>query len=275
MATTIKISEIDAEGRLRPVDRDHADFLAISINETGLKHPIVVRPTGNAAQPYKLVVGAHRLEAFKMLVFRELEIGKHVVIQEMSDDEARLSEIDENLARHELNALDRALFLLERKGLYERIHPETRHGGDRRSKARTKSQTLALGFREPFSRAAAKKLGLSDAAIKLSVKLAEDLDEEAVKLLRGTKIERNQRELLALAELDDDKQRVVAGLIAAGAAKTTSQAKVTAGFAQAVVRDPQKLLLAQWLSAWEKMDRVTRETALEHAGLTQAKGGKK
>lgn len=281
MVNHVKIADIDASGRLRPIDRDHAEFIAISIKEVGLKHPIIVRPTPDGSEkPYKLVIGGHRLESLRLLAYPLLEEGKHVVIQEMSEDEARLAEIDENLARHELNQLDRAMFLLERKRLYEALYPETKHGGDRTG-AKSKSQTLRLVFRERFSRNAAKKLGLSERAVQLSIDLASKLDPEAVKALRGTKLERNQRELLNIAALEPEQQRIVASLIGAGDAKTSSQAKVTAGIVQPTVSDPQARLYATLVDAWSKADKVTRANFLKAADLSYApaaapeKGGKK
>jgi ParB family chromosome partitioning protein len=280
MVNYIKRADIDASNRLRPVDRDHSELLAASMREIGPQQPITVRPIPDRALPYSLVMGAHRLDAYGLNGWDDLEIGKHVVVVEMSDDEARLAEIDENLARHELNALDRALFLQERKRLYEALYPETAHGKSKKNKGKEKTQTLGL-FRESFSRQAAKKLGLSKAAVELSVTLAGKLDPDAIKALRGTKIERNQRELLAIAALDPEQQRTVAGLIGAGVAKTTVQAKVTAGFEQATVSDPQARLYATLLDAWTKADKVTRANFMAAADLAwapaaaPAKGGRK
>lgn len=282
MVNFINTDDIDADGRLRPVDRDHAEFLAVSIKETGLKHPIIVRtaPEGSNRH-YKLVVGGHRLDAFKLLRWTDLTIGKDVVIQDMTDDEARLAEIDENLARHELNALDRAIFLLERKRLYETLYPETGHGKAPKGRAKEKSQTLAL-FRERFSRQAAKKLGLSEAAIKLSIQIASDLDREAVKALRGTKIERNQRELFAISRLPVEEQRAVAAAIGGGKAKTMVQAKVAVGLEQAIPKDPQTRFRDMLIAGWDGADKVTRAWFLDYVSpktteepAAPTKGGRK
>ncbi|WP_298424043.1 ParB/RepB/Spo0J family partition protein [Rhodoblastus sp.] len=277
MVNFIKISDIDDSGRIRPVDRDHSELIAISMKEIGPKQPITIRPTPGASKPYRLVIGAHRLDAFRLNGWNDLEQGKHFVIEEMTEDQAKLAEIDENLARHELNALDRALFLLERKRIYQSIHPETARGGDRKSAKKSNRKHCDLIFAERFSRNAAKKVGLSERAIDLAIGFAEKLDPQAIKALRGTKLERNQRELLAIAELEPEQQRAVAGLIGAGAAKTSTQAKVTAGFAAAVVHDPQARLYSILLDAWTKADKVTRANFLEAADLAYApaKGARK
>jgi hypothetical protein len=46
-------------------------------------------------------------------------------------NEAQLCDIDENLARNDLDLLERAEHLCRRKEIYERLHPETRRSGYR------------------------------------------------------------------------------------------------------------------------------------------------
>jgi hypothetical protein len=63
----------------------------------------------------------------------------------ISDDEAELIQIDENLVRANLSDAERILHVARRKELYEKLHPETKHGGDRRSAgARSSSQNENL-----------------------------------------------------------------------------------------------------------------------------------
>ncbi|MFT8664020.1 MAG: hypothetical protein ABF772_03195 [Acetobacter orientalis] len=46
------------------------------------------------------------------------------VVKNVNDDEVELLEIDENLCRRELSALDRATFLTRRQDVYQKLHPE-------------------------------------------------------------------------------------------------------------------------------------------------------
>lgn len=284
----ISIAKIDTSRRLRPIDPAHAEVIAASVDEVGMKQPITVRPHPHrgeegCAYEYDLVIGGHRLYGVdKFLHWESLEVGPHVVIEDLDDDQARLAEIDENLARHELNALDRAIFLSERKRLYLAINPEAAHGKAKKSKAQEKSQTLRL-FSERFTKATAARVGLSERTVQLAIQLAEKLDPEAVAALRGTEIETNQRELIALAALDPLVQRQVASSIRQGQAKSTAKAMVSLGLSPAPpVCDPQAKLYATLLDAWTKANKVTRAQFLDAADLIYkpadappSKGGKK
>ena len=96
------------------------DALVASIREVGLLNPISV------TRDRRLISGLHRLEAFRALKRRTIP----AVVLALGRDEAQLCEIDENLARNNLNLLERAEHLCRRKEIYERLHPETRRGGD-------------------------------------------------------------------------------------------------------------------------------------------------
>jgi hypothetical protein len=51
------------------------------------------------------------------------------VLDGLSADQARVAEIDENLIRADLTPSERAVHHAERKALYLKLHPETKHGG--------------------------------------------------------------------------------------------------------------------------------------------------
>lgn len=204
----IEISKIDVSNRLRPINPAHVSMLAQNIAESRLRHPIEVVAKGDR---YKLIAGGHRVAAFQQLK-RPLINAE---IYEATVDEARLAEIDENLIRHELNPLDRAVFLAERKQLWEKLHPESKRGGDRRSKA-AQDQTEIISVWS-FAKETAEKIGLTDRAIRLAVSIATGLTAETRAAIAGTYITNRQTDLLALSKLTPAQQKkAVAGLLGEG-----------------------------------------------------------
>lgn len=227
------VSAIDATGRLRPVDPAHAQMIAASMNESGLIQPIVVRAdaSGNGL---KLVVGGHRLCGAEINGWDEIA----AILIECSDDEARQIEIDENLARKELTALERAEFLAERKRVYETLHPEVAHGKARRPKT-DKQKVANFATFSRFSKDAAKATGLSERSVQLACALAASLSPEAVALIRGTKLADNQAQLQALAALDPAEQVTAAREVAQGRASNVAKARVSAGLVPAGAVRPE------------------------------------
>jgi ParB family chromosome partitioning protein len=111
--------------RMRQPRPEVVDELAASIEAEGLLQPIVVRPHPEGAG-FLLVAGWHRLEAKRKLKHETIECR---VLDGLSADQARVAEIDENLIRADLTPSERAVHHAERKALYLKLHPETKHGG--------------------------------------------------------------------------------------------------------------------------------------------------
>lgn len=274
------IASIDASDRLRPVDEAHARWIAVSMNEGGLIEPIIVRlhPTGNGL---KLVAGAHRLRGGQ--INGDTQIA--AIMIEATDDEARQIEIDENLARRELTALERAEFLAERKRTYERLHPEAAHGKAKKPrKGAASAKDANFASFAAFAKDAAKQVGLSVRAVQLATQIAAGLSPDAVALIRGTKIADNQAQLQALAALDPADQVKVAREIAEGRAANLAKAKVSAGMVPeggAVREDDQPLAKLEpivfRLSRQQLLDLRTlidnRLAAMEPAKPARAKKG--
>jgi ParB family chromosome partitioning protein len=227
------VSAIDATGRLRPVDRAHAQMIAASMNESGLIQPIVVRAdaSGNGL---KLVVGGHRLCGAEINGWDEIA----AILIECSDDEARQIEIDENLARKELTALERAEFLAERKRVYETLHPEVANGKAKKPKTE-KGKVANLAIFARFSKDAARSTGLGERTVQRACELAASLSPEAIALIRGTKLADNQAQLQALASLDPAEQVAAAREVAEGRASNVAKARVSAGLVPAGAVRPQ------------------------------------
>ncbi len=72
------------------------------------------------------------------------------VVLDLDSLDAEAAQIDENIARSDLKALDLSLAIARRKMIYETKHPETKRGGDRKSKQ--KNSVLIPSFAEVFRR---------------------------------------------------------------------------------------------------------------------------
>ena len=243
----IPLAQIDASDRLRPVDPAHVEAIALSIEQSGLQNPVILRPDGTR---YRLVAGWHRLAAVERLGWTDVDAR----VENLTAEEARLVEIDENLMRRELSALDRAIFLAERKAVYDLLHPETAKPGRRKKEL---SQTLRQ-FGERFSTHTAKRLGMSERAVQLCLELVKSLTPEARDALRLSELADNQSELLKLAALAPAQQVEAARLLAAGMARKVKGARVALGIDVIVEEDPQEKIFQTFLALWGRADQRTK-----------------
>lgn len=258
--------------RLRDIDPAWAAVMAAHLEAGRRLTPIVLRrPEADESitHEFALVAGGHRLAGHRLAG----RLSIMAEIRECSRLEARREEVEENLIRNELSPLDRAFFLREHKKVYELLHPETAHGGDRKSRKfndNSKSQTLGLDPKR-FTAEAARLCNLSETTIQSAIALANALDPQAVRLLRGTAVARNAAELRRLAEEPGDRQLVLAGLIRDGKAETVAKARLAAGTAPTGEGDPQEALFQRICSNWARLDAKTQKRFLEHAGLSERK----
>jgi ParB family chromosome partitioning protein len=108
----VLVAKIDDTRRLRAVRLEAVEKIAASMEVEGggkrLIQPITVRPLGDG---YKLVAGAHRLAAAKLLGWAEIAA---IIEDDLTNDDARIIEIEENLRRLELSPGDEAEFVTTR-----------------------------------------------------------------------------------------------------------------------------------------------------------------
>jgi ParB family chromosome partitioning protein len=246
------IDKIDASGRLRPKDPARVAAQAVMFEDAGQLQAIEVRPRGDG---WKLTFGLHRLEAARLLGWPTIR----AVEKDRSDDEARLAEIDENLGRNELSAIDRAIFLAERKRVFEKLHPEARHGAAPKGKG--KVAKLAT-FAQRFTKDVADRCDLSERTVQRACQLAEELGADLIALLRGTPLADNQAQLFALARLEPTERKKVAKLLAAGEAPSLSAAMTAAGLKTAV--DADEAAFRALVSAWTRAGTKARRRFRKH-----------
>lgn len=118
----IAVTDIEVGDRLRELGEGAVADLMVSIAETGLIQPIVLRPfeRDDGEIGLRLVAGAHRLEAHKRL-------GRDTIrarVIDLTDLDARQAEIDENIIRSQPGGWDRIAFFARRAEVYAERHPE-------------------------------------------------------------------------------------------------------------------------------------------------------
>ncbi|GAA3682102.1 MULTISPECIES: ParB/RepB/Spo0J family partition protein [Acetobacter] len=242
---SIPLADIDVGERLRGIDDDAAAVIAASMQEQGQRTPIEVRKVGKR---YRLIAGAHRMRA---LALTGIETAFAVVVK-ATELEAKLLEIDENICRRELSPLDRATFLARRKEVYEELHPETKHGGDRKSDQVDNLVHLIPSFTE----ATAQKLGLDARTIRRSVARYTSIMTDVREKIANTWIAASGAQLDALARETPDMQRQIAQFIAQWpAVKNVSE------IIRQIKGKPKKsppTMLEKLMDLWGKADSATR-----------------
>ncbi len=194
------------EARVRFLNPARVMQLADSIEETGLQNPITIRPEKDGAG-YQLVSGAHRLAAFS-------ELGREhipVFVREMTDEDARLFEVRENLHREELSARDWSLHLATEKLIYEARNPEAKQGGDRRSDQKVNVDLLKKPRR--FTAEMADALGCGEKNVKRAVQIAKGITSELHAEIHGTPLADNQAQLLALVKYPEARRPLLARIM--------------------------------------------------------------
>lgn len=258
----IKVGEITATGRLRPVSEAGVESLLASIAEIGvMKDAVHVRQKKGGQ--LVLIAGGHRLEAAKRLGWEEIEAK---VWADVTDDWARLMEIDDNIAGAELNPLDTALFLAERKRVYERLHPETKQGLAGAAARWDATDTMSVAF----ATATAEKFGMTDRHVRRLIAAGSRLDPRDVQLLRKAPRQITLKDLGEIARIGEVAERYeVVEALANGRAKSAADArrqwKAGKGYV-APVEDPVETALKALKSAWSRAPKEARRRFVRDHG---------
>lgn len=174
----LAVDDIEILGGRREVDPATVKRLADSIESIGLRHPITVRRKG---EQYILVAGRHRIEAFKKLE-RE-HIPASIVV--MTNAEARMWEIAENLHRAELSKLERAEQIEEWRQLAAQLGQQSHN-----------SKGVS---------AASEQLGVTRQEVQRATQIAS-ITPEAKNAAHEAGMDNNQSKLLAVSREAPDRQ---------------------------------------------------------------------
>lgn len=264
----VLVAAIAIENRLRPVTEAGVESLIASIRETGvMKDAIHVRKKKGGA--LVLMAGAHRLEAARRLGWEQIEAK---VWADVTDDWARLIEVDDNLAGAEMNALDTALFLAERKRVYEKLHPEAvqKDGAELASVRWHAADMMSVAS---FASATAEKFGVTDRHVRRLVAVGVALTRDEVRWLRAAKASVTLADLQTLAKLDDEHERKQVCIALSNGAAPSAAAALRAhrapgfGADEAANEDPVEAAFKALSQAWERAPMAAKKRFLfERAG---------
>lgn len=208
----VPITEITFSQGRRSLDPDHVKKLAESIRELGLLNPVTI-DQGN-----HLIAGLHRLEAARLLGWEKVDC----TVCSLDGLQAELAEIDENIIRSGLPAIEYGEMLLRRKEIYESIHPETRHGGDRKSRE-IKCAKSTLDAAKSFVDDTAEKLKVNPCTVRRQLQTARNLTQEAKEIMKSTDAPISKKAAMKISRLEPVQQKEVAELLAAQKIRTVDE----------------------------------------------------
>jgi ParB-like chromosome segregation protein Spo0J len=200
----LRVEDVYIYGDRRALRNETISELAESMDRIGLKIPISVRiiPVDEDSGDYYLITGAHRLAAAKKLGWEFIEC---FVVENESDDQAKLWEIAENLHRAELSVLERARHISEWIRITDKL---------------AQSAPVSKGGRgnEGGINKAARELGLDRTEAQRATKIA-GLTPEAQKVAVEVGLDGNANALLAAKDKSGDAAKEIENLRASRARK--------------------------------------------------------
>ena len=223
---SLRPDQIRVGHRVRALNPERLEGLMNSISTIGLRSPITVRVVSRMAvdgvegeDVPVLVAGFHRLEAVKKLGIEWIDC----LVERGTELDGELWEIDENLCRAELTALERAEHLERRKALYERINPEARRGGLPGAAGGGKAKTANLAG---FASDTAAKTGISERTIRRDTRRATRLDAGVRSRIGNNRdIANSGTELDTLAGMSAPERNRAIDMVEAGQVSSVREAK--------------------------------------------------
>ncbi|KJS43525.1 MAG: hypothetical protein VR71_10025 [Roseovarius sp. BRH_c41] len=265
------VAEIVIEDRLRPVDEVGISAILMTIDEGGsTTDPIDVRRVRRKGTVvYRLIDGAHRIEVAKRL-------GNVTILASVydgTDADARLMEIERNLARAEMKPIDRAVFLLEYKEAYEKKHPEARAAIGEALVAKRWDTTGTMPV-VSFAVKVGQMTGQDESTVRRQIRAVKALEADEVRAIQLAPQYLGYKDIAEIGKISDPGERSeVMKALSSGEAKTVNAARkayrVARGEAPAPA-SPKDATLSRLLDAWDRAGKRERMAFLEERGAEVA-----
>jgi ParB family chromosome partitioning protein len=263
----LPLDDIEVVARLREVDELGVSAILMTIDEGGsTTDPIDVRRVRrNGTVSYRLIDGAHR-----MAVQRRL--GNTTVlasIYEGTDADARLMEVERNLARAEMKPVDRAVFLLEYKDAYEQKHPEARATIGQALIAKRWDTTGTMPV-VSFAAKVGSMTGQDESTIRRQIRAVKSLDRSEIAALRNAPQWVGYKDIAEIGKLGDAEERgFVIEALSSGSAKKVSAARKAYRAERGEGPAPRNATDAEFsrlVDAWKRASKAARRRFLEDHG---------
>lgn len=269
----LDLALIEVGVRLRVVDHAFAEVLSVAMEESGQLTPVLVRPVPGGR--YELVAGGHRHAAVRKLGWATVRAE----IRTLSDAEARLIEVDENLIRRDLDPFERAVSIQARLEAWALRYPERAQAekDSLRPKRGRPSNALTFGaFRMGFAELTAAEHGLSRQTIGNALAVFRGLPRPLHARIAGTWVARSEGVLRQLAGLGDPAEQArVLEVLLRGDTRSVSDARaIVAGRTPSKpVRSASADALKAFRRVWGEASPSAREAILHDlAGRSLPKG---
>lgn len=203
-AVMLSINEIEPnrEQPRKVFDEKALSELAKSIEQNGIIQPLLVRPTTDGG--YQLIAGERRWRAARMAGLHEVPVN----IREMTDEEASLISLIENLQREDLNPVEEAQgykYLAENYGLTQE------EVADRVGKSRTAVTNTMRLLRLPesvLSRLSAGTLSAGHSRALLPLDDEDEIERIADMIVKDGLSVRQTEKMVKTAAKDGKKSAV-------------------------------------------------------------------
>lgn len=243
----IDIDKVSVGSNRRPLKDQKVADLMRSIEASGLLNPITLD------QNFLLIAGLHRLTACKLLGFTQIECK----VVTCDRDHARLAEIDENLIRNELEALERSELWLERDQILERMGLRARAGDNqftRKKGGETNSPPLKTTVE------LAQEIGYTERTFQQGKQIARDIAPEVKTALRGSSIAKSPQTLLKIARAGSEERKLAEQSLKAAESNPTEAEQHTRIASAAKAKQAELQLIALQTAEAERAAKTAKKT---------------
>ena len=222
-----------------------------------------VRRTGVVS--YRLIDGGHRIAA-------ERQRGNTTImasIYEGTDADARLLEIERNIARAEMKPVDRAVFLLEYKNACEKKYPEARAAVGEALAAKRWDATDTMSVAS-FAAKIGAMTGQDESTVRRQLRAVKALERPEIDALRGAPNWLGDKDIAGIGKIAGAEERGFAvKALSEGRARTVPAARKAYAAAQGTAPAPlsdRDQKLARLMDAWDRAGPEARRRFIEQRG---------